>query len=54
MEDFKRGGAAAGLPAADYKSKDFLDRYLRMEKELRMEGERLYKKYFTGEEETES
>jgi len=48
------GGAEGGFSQLTPKSKDFLDRYLRMEKELRMEGERLYKKYFTGEEETES
>ena len=53
------GLATCGKPEGGFsqltpKSKDFLDRYLRMEKELRMEGERLYKKYFTGEEETES
>ncbi len=48
------GGAEGGFSQLTPKSKDFLDRYLQMEKELRMEGERLYKKYFTGEEETES
>lgn len=48
------GGAEGGFSQLTPKSKDFLDRYLRMEKELRMEGERLYKKYFSGEEETES
>ena len=48
------GGAEGGFSQLTPKSKDFLDRYLRMERELRMEGERLYKKYFTGEEETES
>ena len=47
------GGAEGGFSQLTPKSKVFLDRYLRMERELRMEGERLYKKYFTGEEETE-
>lgn len=48
------GGAEGGFSQLTPKSRDFLERYLRMEKELRQEGERLFKKYFSVEDEAGS
>lgn len=45
------GGAEGGFSQLTPKSKDFLERYLMMEKGLREEGERLFKKYFSMEDE---
>ncbi len=47
------GGAEGGFSQLTPKSKDFLDRYLRMEGNCAWRGTAL-QKYFTGEEETES
>lgn len=45
------GGAEGGFSQLTPKSRDFLERYLNMEKELRQAGEGLFKKYFTVEDE---
>ena len=45
------GGAEGGSSQLTPKSRDFLDRYLKMEKELRDEGERLFRAYFSMEDE---
>lgn len=44
------GGAEGGFSQLTPKSKDFLSRYLSMEKELREQGERLFHKYFLEDE----
>ena len=42
----RSGGADGGFSQLTPKAKDFLERYLQMEKEIREEGERLYRKFF--------
>lgn len=44
------GGADGGFSQLTPKSKDYLDRYLAMEKELEQESRRLFQKYFGKEE----
>lgn len=48
------GGAEGGFSQLTPKSRDFLERYLGMEKELREYGEQMFKKYFSVEDETGS
>ena len=45
------GGAEGGSSQLTPKAKDFLDRFLKMEKELMEDAQRLYQKYFYVEDE---
>lgn len=46
------GGAEGGSSLLTPKAKDFLVRFLRMEKELREDAQKLYQKYFSMEDQT--
>lgn len=46
------GGAEGGSSLLTPKAEDFLARFLRMEKELREDAQKLYQKYFTMEDQT--
>lgn len=46
------GGAEGGSSLLTPKAEDFLARFLRMEKELREDAQKLYQKYFTMENQT--
>lgn len=46
------GGAEGGSSLLTPKARDFLARFLRMEKELREDAQKLYEKYFSMEDET--
>ncbi len=48
----KSGGSDGGFSQLTQKSKDYLTRYLAMEKELEKEAKRLFKQYFGKEEES--
>ena len=48
----KSGGSDGGFSQLTQKSKDYLTRYLAMEKELEQEAKRLFNRYFGKEEES--